>query len=227
MTLFDRLRINPTGFIMDYTNRQAAVQVTCGTGSLIDIPPNSPQCPIGFLILVQNQGDVRLEGFELDAELALTRDLSIDGGVAVTKATLKNAPPGTVNLFPDVPSPTFNVGATWSPDTPLGPLTINANYAHVGEQATHPTEGTDSAYTLPAYGLVNARIQLRLEQMPLTISAFANNLLDEVYATYAQRFGGGYWDSPSGAGPAAPPRSALSEVRGRPREIGLTFQYDF
>jgi iron complex outermembrane receptor protein len=227
MTLFDRLRLNPTAFLMDYTNRQAAVQVTCGTGTLVGIAPGGPQCPVGFLIQVQNQGDVRLEGFEVDAQLQITRDLSLDGGLAVTEPTLKNAPAGTVNLFPDVPSPTFNVGATWSPDTPVGRLTLNASYAYVGEQATHPTEGTDSSYTLPAYGIVNARAQLRLERLPVTITAFANNLLDEVYATYAQRFGGGFWDSGAGTGLAAPPRSALSEVRGRPREIGLTLQYDF
>jgi iron complex outermembrane receptor protein len=227
MTLFDRLRLNPTAFIMDYTNRQAAVQVTCGTGSLAGVPPGSTQCPIGFLIQVQNQGDVRLKGFELDGQLVITRDLSIDGGVAVTKPTLSNSPPGTVNLFPDVPSPTFNVGATWAPETPLGQLTMNASYAYVGEQETHPSSGTDSSYTLPSYGLLNARIQLELEDMPVTFTAFANNLLDKVYSTYAQRFGGGYWDSPSGAGPAAPLRSATSEVRGRPREFGFSIQYDF
>ena len=63
--------------------------------------------------------------------------------------------------------------------------------------------------------------------MPVTITLFANNLFDKTYATYAQRFGGGFWDSGSGAGLAAPPRSALSEVRGRPREVGLSLQYDF
>lgn len=227
MTLFDRLRLNPTVFLMDYTNRQAAVQVTCGTGTLVGIPAGSPQCPVGFLIQVRNQGEVRLKGFEVDAQLSLTRDLVLDGGLAVTNATLKNAPAGTVNLFPDVPSPTFNIGATWSPDTPAGRLTVNANYAYVGEQATHPTEGTDSSYTLPDYGIVNARVQLRLDQLPVTITVFANNLLDKVYATYAQRFGGGFWDSGSGTGLAAPPRSALSEVRARPRELGLTLQYNF
>jgi iron complex outermembrane receptor protein len=228
LELFDgRLRLNPTAFIMDYTNRQAASQVTCGTGTLVGIAPGSPQCPVGFLIQVSNQGDVRLEGFELDGQLAITRNFIIDGGFALTDPTLKNAPAGTVNLFPDVPSPTFNVGASWSLFPSFGEVTLNANYAHVGKQATHPTQGTDSAYTLPSYGLVNARIQVRPDNLPITVTAFANNLLDNTYATYAQRFGGGFWDSPSGAGPAAPPRSALSEVRGRPREIGLTLQYDF
>ena len=228
MELFDgRVRINPTAFIMDYTNRQAAAQVTCGTGTLVGIAPGSAQCPVGFLIQVSNQGDVRLEGVEVDGQIAITHNLVLDGSFAVTDPTLKNAPAGTVNLFPDVPSPTFNVGATWSLFPSFGDVTLNANYAHVGKQATHPTEGTDSAFTMPSYGLVNARIRVKMNDFPVTVTVFANNLLDNVYATYAQRFGGGFWDSPSGTGLAAPLRSALSEVRGRPREIGLTLQFDY
>jgi iron complex outermembrane receptor protein len=84
---------------------------------------------------------------------------------------------------------------------------------------------------LPAIELVNARLQFVPEGSPVTISVFANNLLDNTYATYAQRFGGGYWDQ---GGPAnrlhplaLPPRSALAEVRGQPREVGLALQYNF
>jgi len=226
-TLFDRLRINPTVFIMDYTNRQAAVQVTCGTGVLVGIPPNSPQCPVGFLIQVQNQGDVRLKGVEVDAQLEITPNLYLDGGFAATDPKLSNAPAGTVNLYPDAPSPTYNIGATWSVDSGFGEFTANANYAYVGKQETHPTRGTDSAYTLPSYSVVNARLQLELESMPLTVTVFANNLLDETYATYGQRFGGGFWDSGAGTGLARDPRNGLSQVRGRPREVGLTLQYNF
>ena len=61
----------------------------------------------------------------------------------------------------------------------------------------------------------------------VSVTLFANNLLDETYATYAQRFGGGFWDAGSGVGLATPPRSALGEVMGRPHEVGLTVQYDF
>ena len=229
MELFDgRLRLNPTAFIMYYTNRQAAAQVPCGPPRLPQIPVGSPQCPVGFLIQVSNQGDVRLQGVEVDGQLAITRNFVIDGSFAFTDPELRNAPAGTVNMFPDIPSPTYNAGASWSLFPAFGEVTLNANYAYVGKQATHPTEGTDSAYTLPSYGLVNARVQVKLDALPVTVTAFANNLLDNTYATYAQRFGGGFWDSPSGAGPlASPPRSALSEIRGRPREFGLTVQYDF
>jgi iron complex outermembrane receptor protein len=223
MELFDgRVRLNPTAFIMDYTNRQAAVQVQCAT---IGIPAS--QCPVGFVIQVSNQGNVRLQGIEVDGQLAITRNLVIDGSFAFTDAELRNAPAGTVNLFPDIPSPTYNIGASWSVYPAFGEITFNANYAYVGKQTTHPTEGTDSAYTLPSYGLVNARVQVELDALPVTITAFANNLFDNTYATYAQRFGGGFWDGAAPSRLAAPLRSALSEIRGRPREIGLTLQYDF
>jgi iron complex outermembrane receptor protein len=228
MTLFDRrVRINPTLFHMDYTNRQAAVQVTCGTGTLASIPAGPPQCPVGFLIQVQNQGDVTLEGFEIDVQIAAADNLVFDASGGVTRPKLKNAPAGTVNLFPDVPSPSFNLGTTYTLETGFAKTTFNLNYAYVGKQATHPTNGTDSSYTLPAYGLMNARIQLVPERLPVTVALFVNNLLDNTYSSYAQRFGGGFWDSGSGVGPAAPPRSALAEVRGRPREAGVTVQYNF
>jgi len=225
MSLFDRrLRINPTLFVMDYTNRQAAVQVQCAT---LGITPGSAQCPVGFVIQVQNQGDVRLKGVELDAQFVVTPNLTLDGSFAITDPELRNPPAGTVNLFPDVASPTFNAGASYTREESFGQVTLNLNYAYVGKQSTHPSQFTDSAYTLPSYDLINARIQFKLDSVPLTITAFANNVLDNTYATYAQRFGGGFWDSGAGTGVAAPPRSAVSMVRGRPRELGLSLQYDF
>jgi iron complex outermembrane receptor protein len=84
---------------------------------------------------------------------------------------------------------------------------------------------------MPAIELVNARIKFEPDNVPVSVSLFANNLLDSNYALYGQRFGGGYWDQggpPTRLDPVAlPPRSALSVVRGRPREIGVTLQYDF
>lgn len=228
MDLFDGvLRLNPTVFRMDFTNRQAAVQVACGSGALAGVVAGSAACPVGFLIQVTNQGDVRLEGFELDGQLSLSDNLFIDGSMAYFTPTLISAPAGTVNLFPDAPSPTFNIGATWLGEVAAGDLQLNANYTWQGEMETHPSSNTDSSYTLPSYGLLNARARLQLNDYPVSFTLFANNLLNKVYASYAQRFGGGFWDAGSGAGLAAPLRSALSENRGRPREVGLTMQYNF
>jgi iron complex outermembrane receptor protein len=223
MTLFDgHVRFNPTLFYMQYTNRQAARQVVCAT-------PGVGSCPnVGFSIQVVDSGDVDIWGGELDMQIAVTDDFTIDASGALldyeVKDPVANSGP---NLFPDAPSPSFNIGATYNADFGFGPTTFNLNYAYVGEQETHPTDVGDSAFRMDDYGIVNARIRFVPNDGALSLTLFANNLLDETYATYAQRFGGGFWDAGSGVGPAAPPRSALGEVMARPREVGLTAQYDF
>ena len=221
-TFFDgRFRINPTAFFMKWSNRQAARQISCS---------GDPTCPlVGFRINLVDSGDVDVYGVELDAWLAVTEHLSLDASIGITNDDVKdpiaNSGP---NLFPAQPSPSFNVGATYGFNfSNQSRLNFNVNYAYVGKQETHPTTGTDSSYELPKYDLVSARIQWASPKGNDTVSLFGNNLLDETYATYATRFGGGFWDSGAGTGLAAPPRSALSAVRGRPRSFGVTYQHNF
>jgi iron complex outermembrane receptor protein len=222
-TFFDgRLRINPTVYKMDWSNRQGARQINCTA-------EGTAACPIGFRILVVDSGDIDIEGAELDAQLAITDRFSLDGSFGYNNGDVldpvANSGP---NLFPEQPSPSYNFGATYA--LPLGNngnVAFNVNYAYVGEQETHPTSGTDSSYLLPDYNLVNARIQWVTPSGRNIISLFGNNLADEDYATYATRFGGGFWDHGSGVEQAAPLRSARSVVRGRPREYGITIQHNF
>jgi iron complex outermembrane receptor protein len=223
MMLFgNRVRFNPTLFYMKYTNRQAARQVACA-------PPGVGSCPqVGFSINVVDSGDVDIWGGELDMQIAVTDEFTIDASGAILDYEIKDPVANSgPNLFPDAPSPSFNIGATYNADFGVGPTTFNLNYAYVGEQETHPTAVGDSAFRMEDYGIVNARIRWVPNDGAFSLTLFANNLLDETYATYAQRFGGGFWDAGSGVGPAAPPRSALGQVMGRPREVGLTVQYDF
>jgi len=227
MTFLDgRLRFNPTAYYMEWTNRQASRQVSCVSEGLA-------ACPIGFRINIVNSGDVDIWGYELDAQWALTDALTLDGALGVTDYRLldpvANSGP---NLFPAQASPTWNLGASYRlKDTSVGDFTFNLNYASVGSQETHPTKATttpfDSGYVLPTYGLLNGRVQWVMDGGRNTISLYANNIIDKTYATYASRFGGGYWDSGAGTGLAAPPRSALQVVRGRPREVGITLQHNF
>jgi iron complex outermembrane receptor protein len=75
---------------------------------------------------------------------------------------------------------------------------------------------------------VNARVRFTSAGGNWNLTVFGNNLTDEVYGNFATRFGGAFWDTPVGVGPvAAPERSALGITRGRPREYGVTFQYNF
>ena len=86
----------------------------------------------------------------------------------------------------------------------------------------------DSRYEMPDYTLVNARVRYTAASGDWELAVFGNNLTNEVYGNYASRFGGGFWDA---AGPpvglATPQRSALGLTMGRPREYGVTFQYNF
>ena len=222
-TFFDgRLRVNPTGFYMLWSNRQAARQVSC-------VAEGPATCPIGFRINVVDSGDVDVYGVEFDTQFALTENLSFEGSLGITRDKIKDPVANSgPNLFPAQASPSYNFGATYSvPIGGVGRLGFNVNYAYVGEQETHPTINSDSSYLLPSYDLVNARLQWADSNNRYQVSLFGNNLLDETYASYATRFGGGFWDSGSGAGVAAPLRSARSAVRGRPREFGITLQYNF
>jgi iron complex outermembrane receptor protein len=125
-------------------------------------------------------------------------------------------------------------------------LTLGLSYAYTGPQQTHPGGTTipcftstgapnllafgllDSRYELPDYSLVNARVRFTSAGGNWNLTVFGNNLTDEVYGNFATRFGGAFWDTPVGVGPvAAPERSALGITRGRPREYGVTFQYNF
>jgi iron complex outermembrane recepter protein len=213
----DRLRINPTGYFMFWSSRQAARQIV------------DPSTATGFRIGIVDSGDVDVYGVEVDAQFLATEWLSFDGAFGITKYRVKdpiaNSGP---NLFPAQASPSGNFGVTGrAPLGGAGTLVMNASWAYIGEQETHPTINTDSSYMLPSYSLVNARIQWTSPDARNTVSLFANNLLDKTYSTYATRFGGGFWDAGSGVGLAAPLRSAIGSVRGRPREFGITVQHNF
>ena len=126
-------------------------------------------------------------------------------------------------------------------------LTVGLSYAHTGEQQTHaggtttpcfdpltgapnliPSGLLDSRYLLPGYGLLNGRVRYASADGSWELALFGNNLTDEVYGNFASRFGGAYWDTPTGVpAVAAPERSALGVTRGRPREYGISFQYNF
>lgn len=226
-----RVRINLTYFDMTYSDRQAPVQSP------------DPTSPTGFTIITVDSGDVDLTGFELDGQIAATDNFMIDFSAGIVDSELFDVCANNGDfLFPGPVEESWSLGGRWS--TPLdagGDLMVSLNYAWVGEQQTHPG-GTatpcpspfaaffmDSRYELPDYALLNGRVRYTSADARWSVSLFGNNLTDEVYANYASRFGGGFWDSVAAfpGTPAAPMRSALGNTMGRPREVGVTFQYNF
>ncbi len=238
-----RLRINLTYFDMDYTDRQAAVAMT--------VPIT--QAATGFIIVTQNSGDVALDGLELEGQFAATDNLMFDFSAGKLNSELANVCANNGDfLFPGPADDSYSVGARWTKPLRAGSdLLFSLNYGWTGKQQTHPggvadpvahgcavstTYFYDSRYELPGYGLLNGRVRYTSGDGKWALTLFGNNLTDEVYGNYASRFGGGFWDATVLAIPplntatlaiATPQRSALGVTRGRPREYGITFQFNF
>lgn len=237
---FDRrLRLNLTYFDMEYSDRQNAAAV------------EDPSAPTGFSIRLTNQGDVAIDGLELEAQLAMTDRLSLNASAgwvdtAISDVCVNNG----IYLFPSPVEESYQIGGRYDFDfDSAARLTFSMNYAYVGAQQTHPggveapsgCEGSpgpfpptpewflDSRYELDGYGLLNARVTYTSPDERWEVSLFGNNLSDTDYGNFASRFGGGYWEGgpPAPINLKEPQRSALGVTRGRPLNWGLSFQYNF
>jgi iron complex outermembrane recepter protein len=239
--LDSRLRFNATYFDMDFTNRQGASAVP------------DPNAPTGFVIQLVNQGDVTLDGVELEASFAVTDRFTLDASAGWVDYEMEN--PCINNGFFLFPPP-IDRSVTWGgryvvPTQGGGNIAIGLSYARVGPQETHsggmtpaqastagcppgpggapvPTWFQDSRYRLDGYGLLNGLVRYTSNDGKWTATLYGNNLTDETYANNAQSFGRGYWAAggpPLGINSVM--RGAVAEYRGRPREYGLTLQYNF
>jgi iron complex outermembrane receptor protein len=239
-----RLRFNATYYEMDFTDRQ-------GASAVADL--NSPT---GFRIDLVNQGDVDLWGNEFELMFAATERLTLEGATGRANYTLANPCVNNgPYLFPPPMDREYNLTGRY--DWPMetgGNFNFTLNYTKTGPMQTHsggftPEEFSaltctfaspqaalqaptfiDSRYQVPSYNLVNFSMRFTPMSDRWTTTFFVNNLTDEIYANNAQSFGRGFWTQggpAGGAGLSAPARQAIADYRGRPREYGLTFQYNF
>ena len=237
-----RLRFNVTYYEMEFTDRQGASAVA------------DPSTPTGFRIDLVNQGDVDLWGSEVEAMFAVTERFTIEG--ATGRANFDMSNPCINNgpyLFPPPMDREYNLNGRYDLPRPTGNFTFTVNYTKTGPMQTHPGGFTpqelasitcfatpqaavfpstfiDSRYEVPSYNLANLSVRYSPNDGKWTGTFFVNNLTDEIYANNAQSFGRGFWTAggpPGAVGLSAPPRQAVADYRGRPREVGITFQYNF
>ncbi|HEX6997926.1 MAG TPA: TonB-dependent receptor [Gammaproteobacteria bacterium] len=231
-----RLRFNATYYEMDFTDRQGASAVA------------DPNAPTGFVIQLVNQGDVDLWGNEIEAMFAVTDRFTLEGATGRTNYRMANV---CINngpyLFPPPMDREHSLSGRYRIPSDNGEFVLTVDYTDTGPMQTHPggftpeenavyncelfaTTFIDSRYEVPSYNVVNASLRFTSNSGRWSATLYANNLTDEVWANNAQSFGRGYWTQggpPGALGISAPPRSAVADYRSRPREYGLTFQYNF
>jgi iron complex outermembrane receptor protein len=240
-----RFRFNATYYDMEYTDRQGAAAQP------------DPTATTGFIIVLTNQGDVDLWGSEIEAMFAVTDRLTMEASAGhanfeMANVCINNGP----YLFPPPMDREYTLSGRYELPTQRGNYTIALTYTDSGPMQTHPGGFTDaeraqypcfasfptqaaadfaasfidSRYEVPSYNILNAALRFSSNSGKWMATLFANNLTDEVYANNAQSFGRGFWTAggpPGTVGPFAAPRGAVADYRGRPREYGLTFQYNF
>ncbi|MGE0743556.1 MAG: TonB-dependent receptor [Hyphomonadaceae bacterium] len=214
----NRVRFNATYFSTTYEDQQI---------QLIDSGPP----PLQYT----TNGDATVEGVELEFMAAITDQLLLRANAGWVDASYDQVilgRSGAVAITPDVPyfrSPelSYSVGVNYTvPWASVGDVIFDLNYGYKDEQASYPNPG--NMVILPAYGLLNGRVELR-SLNGWSISLIGTNLLDEYYLTNG-------FDP---AGPATKPTPGIPgglhdtvfgfemlDV-GRPQEFGVEFRYEF
>jgi iron complex outermembrane recepter protein len=214
---FDRLRINAAAFYNQYSDLQAVIPIPIvGGGS--------------FGTQVVNAGKIDYTGFEIETQLAVTDQLTLDGSVGYIHRNIKEFPgtdvTGATRNIAEVIVPTYapdwtaNGAVTWTSFVGSGDtrLTARAGFTYAGRVAqfnnplTAPfQDATSSDERLLIYA------QLRLDDISLgnrrmSLMLWGKNLTNEEYVTRGIDFG------QLGMG---------STIYGDPRTYGLTAEIEF
>lgn len=166
-------------------------------------------------------------GVDLDADLRLKHYFSLSGGFAYNHARFKSfpdadyfipacglvPPPGGViscaadgNRLPFAPSLTFNIGANYKLELPIGVLEANATYFRTSSYFAAP----DNFARQPAYDLINTSISWTDPSSTIMIKVWGKNLANTYYATSMLEASQG-----------------VIRSNGAPRTYGVTASYKF
>ena len=176
-TLLDnRLRLNLAAFDTEYSGYQA------------NFPDN-----VGGTIVTRfiNAGDVSTKGFEADFEAKLSRQFTLAGAVANTRARIDrfNCPVGATcpNLngapLPSAPDWKVNVRANYKMDVGNGlRLDLATDYSWQSEVQYDLSIATNTIQ--PSYGIVNMSVALSSPSAGWRVALLGKNLGDRSYAAF-------------------------------------------
>ncbi len=187
---------------------------------------------------VQNAGRARTYGAEFEGTLLPWTGMELNTSVALLRANytkfvgvqLVDGVPVEVDRsdegFPQAPKFTLSVGGTQTLDVPIGKLSLHADYTYVSSRIFYQdtpsplqTPAVQAIYnranqlgTIPAYGLLSARVALNLTQ-GFEVSIWGRNLTDKRYLNTVSTFYTSF-------GPAM-------GYPGAPRTYGATIAYNW
>ncbi len=209
-----RITANVSGFWTEVGNYQAAIAEQIGTTT-------------SYRRYISNIPGVRSRGFEVDVVLAPSRHLRLTAAAAYTDTVYKSYPNATAaaenrNIsqtqelrgvqLPGIPKFTYALAADYSYPVRLvgeGELYLRGDFNY---RTAYSTDETNSRYArVPGYGVVNARIGVRLDDGRWDLSVWARNLLDNKYYT----------------GITAAATGLITATVGNPQQFGGTVRVNF
>jgi iron complex outermembrane recepter protein len=224
-----RIRINPTFFLTDWKDIQF---------NAIQVVGNTP------VPITDNAGDARLKGFELEAQFAVTDQLTLSGSLSLldshytrvvpifhaifpTGWTILAGPPfiapNSVDFVPDLtldnelpqaPETRFTLGARYS--VPLSDSSrLTANLNYSWTDRQKSAVMLTGAVEMPSHGLLNGRLEYSFANDRFSVAAYGRNLTNEYYLIGGQDFAAGYTGGSRELDP------------GRPREFGIELRTSF
>ncbi|TCU57784.1 iron complex outermembrane receptor protein [Novosphingobium sp. PhB57] len=209
-----RITANLAGFWTEVQDYQAAIAEQIGTTT-------------SYRRYISNIPGVRSRGVEADLSFAPTRQLRLTASGAYTDATYKEYPNAQAaaenrNLsqtqdlsgvqLPNISKFTYALSADWTHPVRIvsdDELYLRADFNH---RSSYKTDETNSRYSkIPGYGVLNARLGVRLEDGRWDLSIWARNLLDKNYLTTLTTAATGL----------------ITAQIGNPRQVGGTLRVNF
>ncbi|MBY6211180.1 TonB-dependent receptor [Microbulbifer agarilyticus] len=178
--LDNRVRLNATAFMTDYSDKQEEILVPAGDQ---------------VNTIVRNAGEVEISGLELELQAAITTDLSIymmaglldaeyekffadvDGELFPGEGEIKTD--NSYLKLRNTPDKTFGAGFDYFRNTPLGELSVNYSYRWSDEYETEFFN--DPRGHVNSMGLHSLSTNLTIDES-YKISLYGRNLTNERYA---------------------------------------------
>ena len=129
-------------------------------------------------------GQTRYQGLELNSVVQASKNISVEGGIMLLDATLRDAAPAyTGKRAVGAPKRQASMQVTWRPDMMAG-LALHAGTQYLGALALD----AGNVHTLPSYALFDAGLNYRARMAGHMVSLRLNvtNLAGRKYWTYYQ-----------------------------------------